>query len=199
MLNKIMRYIALSLSFLFMALAVDAAPKFDSVDLETSDLSLGAYQQIYIAPVSVNLKHERKGALGRFRAIQPVVPQQDKDEKAAHLHQTLTRQLSKTAEIVNVPGPGILTIAPTLYRLTPSRLTLANRAARLDTDFNGSVTAGGAEIEFQFSEGKEPLGSLKDRYQSSLNDGSPRVGFWDDADDAFALISQKLYKFVENN
>ena len=157
-------------------------------------------EQVYIAPVIMELDQRETSRNLRLRGqADAFVPAGDQAEKAADLHAALTTALSKHSTISQTPGPNILTVTPKVTRLVASRLTLDSRASTLGLDVNRSVTAGGATFEITLSEDQAVLGSLEDKYSSNLNDGAPRIGFWDDADDAFSAFSRKLARYIHKN
>lgn len=182
------------------SLSESFANPFDKIDTKVKDGQLAAYTEIYIAPVITDLDQGRPNTSPRLRRnADPYVPKDDQAEKAADLHSVLTAALGRQKTIVNAPAPGVLTITPKLVSLVPSRLTLSARASRLGQDVNRTFIAGGAAFEVMLSDDGNLLATLEDEYTTTLNDGAPRIGYWQDADDAFSFFSGKLAKYVSNN
>jgi len=201
MLNKKIRLITLAA---ITALATAASPAiaapFDSLSLTQEDKSFSTYEKVYIAPIEMELDQRETPKRPKFSSRRdPYVPQDDQAKKAADLYDTLSITFSKHFEVVAEPGPGILTISPKLTRLVPSRLTLSARATTLGRDVNRTVYAGGATFDVTLSEGETVLASLEDRYATSFADETPRVSFWQDADEAFGFFSSKLSRYIRKN
>ena len=164
---------------------------FDSESV-TGDLS--AYTSVYVAPVSLAL--ENVG--GRYPATgfrERPVSEADAARKAADLHGALVSILTRDFAAAQGPGPGVLTVAATLTKLSSSRPTQGDYAAHPGLSFS-SVYAGGAAVTIDFREDERALGSVADDYDTSLGDGRPRVGIWDDADRAFSSWARRLPEFI---
>lgn len=198
---KIYRPVAMALALgLTTVFSQAIAAPFDSLTVSQEGQQFEAYKQVYIAPITMELDQRQTSRNRRFSSQRdPFVPQEDQDEKAEDLHTSLTRALGKHYEISAVPGPGILTISPKLTRLIPSRLTPAAQAANLGLDFQGTVYAGGATFNVTLSEGETVLATLVDRYDRTLADQTPRVAFWQDADEAFNAFSRKLTRYIRKS
>lgn len=175
-----------------------AAP-FDKVETSEASATLSAYQQVFISPVEVDLKGRQTGALARLRAKQARVYDDEASEKAEDFYQILVAELQDEVELVGAPGPGVLTISPTITKLAPSRLNTVTGARNISRNSITSVYAGGAKIELTLSDQGATLATIKDGFQSSLNDGAPRITRWQDTDDAFANFSAKLKRYIANN
>lgn len=186
------------------ALATAASPAiaapFDSLSVTQEDKSFSSYTKVYIAPTEMALDQRETPRRPRFSSRRdPYVPADDQAKKAADLQDTLMATFGKHFEVVAEPGPGVLTISPKLTRLVPSRLTLSSRATTLGRDVNRTVYAGGASFDVTISEGDTVLASLEDRYANSFADLTPRVGYWQDADEAFSFFSTKLARYIRKN
>lgn len=186
-----------------LGIALTGAPShaspFDTVNTSQSGSTLGTYQQVFISPVGVDLEDRQTGALARLRAKRPVVSESEASEKAEDLYRVLVSEFEDRIELVSAPGPGVLTVSPTITRLVPSRLNNVEGARNINRNSVTSVYAGGAKIELTLSDQGATLATIKDGFQSSLNDGAPRVTRWQDTDDAFANFSAKLKRYIANN
>lgn len=200
MFNKSIKIVLAAITALATALTPAIAAPFDSLSVTQEDRSFSTFEKVYIAPIEMELDQRDTPRRPRFSSRRdPYVPKDDQAEKAKDLHDTLSAAFDKHFELVEAPGPGVLTISPKLTRLVPSRLTLSSRATTLGRDVNRTVYAGGASFDVTLSEGKTVLASLEDRYSTSFADQTPRVGFWQDADEAFGFFSTKLSRYIRKN
>ncbi|NWG72078.1 MAG: DUF3313 family protein [Parvularculaceae bacterium] len=163
-------------------------------DSEAVSGDLSAYQLVYVTPVTVALEDVR----GRYspsgfgeRAVSP----SDAARKAGDLREALSEALARDFTLAAGPGAGVLTVAATLTKLRSSRPSIADYGANPGLSFE-SVYAGGAAVRIEFSEEGRALGSVADDYDTSLGDGRPRIGTWDDADRAFASWARRLPELI---
>ncbi len=173
------------------------ASTFDTVTIVSNETSKGAYDRVYIAPVKVDIKGRQTGALARLRSNSLRFSTSEADEKAEELYQALSLELTKKFELVSAPGPGILTVSPTITRLAPSRSNNVEGARNVGRDQIRSVSAGEAKIELTLSDADTVLIKIKDHFQATFNDGAPRVSRWQDVDDAFFEFSRKVGNYLE--
>jgi hypothetical protein len=167
------------------------AHPFSSVALGDG-AKLASYKSVHVAPVSANLPDgARYGRSGGERPVDPA----DAADKAGDLQRKLSEALGRTLALADGPGPGVLSVAATLTRLQSSRPTRADYRVQPSLDFR-SVYAGGAAARFEFSEDGKALGSMTGDFDTSLADGWPRAGVWDDADRAFSSWARALPDFI---
>lgn len=187
--------LALSLSAMLPA----AASPFDTVNKST-DATLSAFESVYIAPVSIDLPEDTRRTIRDIHSDRPV-SERDQAQRAGEFRKDLERAFGRKFTLADAPGPGVLTVEATLTRLASSRATLADidAAGGLFLDFGSTVYAGGAGYKARLSDGDAELAQITDDYQSSLNDGQPRVGIWQDADRAFSRFSRQLAKYASEN
>ncbi len=186
------RIAGLAAGFLFCAGAASAGG-FDS-ETVTQDANLADFKSVYVAPVELDLKADG-GGYGSSR--ERPVSADDAAKKAADFHADLVRAFDDFSR-ASAPGAGVLTIAATLTELKSSRPTMADydRNAGLSAS---SIYAGGASVEFDFSEAGAVLAEVSDEYETSLSDGRSRIGLWDDADRAFSSWARRVADFVREH
>ena len=175
--------------------------RFDDIQYTAQlERTLSSYDAIYIAPVEIALPTPVKttrSRRSRGRIARPV-SERDQTQKANDLYEDMTRQLERRFELASAPGPNVLTVRTTITELRSSRPTGAD--FNIDTNLSASsVYAGGAAASFTLETNGEPLVLLSDEYYPSLNDGNPRVGIWQDTDNAFRRWSRNLARFISRN
>ncbi|MBS3959755.1 MAG: DUF3313 family protein [Xanthomonadaceae bacterium] len=167
-----------------------AALAFDSVRID-DPAALQGVRQVHVAEVALALPeppaHRFALRSGEPRPVRP----RDAKARAEALTQALRRGLDDGFELVAAPGPGVLVVRPTLEGLASSRPTFADHQRQPGLS-SQSVYAGGASVRLQLERDGRAVGELADRYSSSLADGMPRVGIWQDADRAFSRWSRQL-------
>lgn len=156
---------------------------------------LSGYDAVYVAPVQVTLQNE--GATGaiayrRNPSAERPVDARDQARNAKEFRETLIRVLSKSRQVVDAPGPGVLTIEATLTKLRSTKPTMADLQAQTSLDYMRSVYAGGAAATVRFSENGKALGEWSDSDYGNFSDGDVRIGVWQDADRAFYSIARGL-------
>ncbi|MFQ5564035.1 MAG: DUF3313 family protein [Parvularculaceae bacterium] len=173
-----------------------SARSFDEVAL-TTDKQLASYEAVYIAPVKAELNLDVR-QIDRSGSGDRPISDRDIADKISDFQRELERAFSRSFDLADAPGPGVLTIEATLTDLASTRPTMAEYSRRVSLDFR-SVYVGRAEASFVLSGDGEVLATLSDRYVGSFTDGRPRIATWDDADYAFDSWARKLVKFVERN
>ncbi len=186
--------IATALFFSSANLTAFAGP-FDKQNV--SDVaSISKFQKVYIAPIGVEL--DEKNVRRNIRDIRSDRPVSDRDRerRAAETYKHMVRAFGKNYEIVDAPGADVLTVETTITRMISTRPTLEDqRSLNIQIDFS-SVYAGGADFKVRLSQGDTTFAEIEDRDQSTLNDGRPRVGIWQDYTRASTRFSSKLARYV---
>jgi hypothetical protein len=180
----------------FLALGGGAlAGGFDTQAI-AADADLSSYSSVHVADVATSL--ERASSYDRSGSGARPVDADDAAQKAADLREALVAALSRDFSMASGPGAGILTIEATLTELNASRPTMGDYSREPSLGFQ-SVYAGGASVTIAFSEAGKPLGDVSDDYASTLGDGRPRIGIWDDADRAFESWARRLPDFIKSH
>lgn len=189
--------IAVAASCLVAPLSASAAP-FDKIEKQ-STLSLSNFQKVYIAPVTVALDEENvRRSVRDIRSDRPV-RQRDQELKAEDTYDDLVQAFErKNFTLVDAPGADVLTVSTTITGMDSSRPSLADYDTSINLSFN-SVYAGGGEFMTQLSQGDTILASITDEQTTSLNDGRPRIGVWQDFDRVSARFARKLAKYAQSN
>ncbi|MEO0882489.1 MAG: DUF3313 family protein [Pseudomonadota bacterium] len=179
------------------------AQRFDTIE-KSGDITLNTYGQVYIAPVKVALEPEkvRRRGISRNpnRNADPnsILSDEDLEFNAGRLHHDLVNAFGKNFTLVEEPGEGVLTVDTTITRLVSTRPTAKElgRTGGLDPL---SIGAGGASYLVELKEGETPLVTIAERDQSTLNDGVPRFGIWQDAERSFNRFSRNLARYTKRN
>lgn len=177
-------------------LAMTAAAAFDTAYV-SSERPLGAYEQVYVAPVSVELDHDVRRYRVGGSGDRPV-EERDAALRAEDFHAALTDAFGRSFALAGAPGPGVLTVEARLIKLESSRPTMADYRQTPGLSAR-SVYAGGAEMHVTISEDGVLLAEIGDAWRGSLDDGRYRIGLWDDARRAFGSWARRLARFVEQN
>ncbi|MEO0882488.1 MAG: DUF3313 family protein [Pseudomonadota bacterium] len=173
-----------------------AAGPFDDVTV-SNDRTLAAFESVYIAPVQVDLPTDVRTNIRDINSPRAVT-ENDQTLRAERLQRDLSRAFDRHFTLADGPGDGVLTVETTVTGLRSTRPTLADAELNVQIDFS-SIFAGGADYEAKISENKTELVTITDSFQSSLNDGRPRIGVWQDADRASRRFSDQLARYVRNN
>lgn len=184
--------IMLSLGF-----SANAQP-FDELTTST-DTTLSEFQKIYIAPVKLDLP-ETTRRRNRFtsREDRPVSGR-DQSRKAQDLKNHMTAAFAKSFQIVDAPGPDVLTVEAVITRLISTRPTLEDLRIFPGIDFSSSLYAGGGNFDIALKSSDIILATLTEDYRTSLNDGRPRVATWQDFDRSSKSFSRKLVRYIKKN
>jgi hypothetical protein len=180
---------------LVLSLALFALPAlaFDQAQV-MQPAALANVQSIYVAPVTLELPAGARRNDRRPDAPRPVSVS-DAEAKAADLTAALRRGFAKEFTVVEAAAPGVLVVEATLTRLEASRPTMADYQREPGLGFE-SVYTGGAAMNVRLSRDGSDIAVLKDRYVGSFNDGTPRIGVWQDTDRAFTRWSRQLPQWV---
>ena len=176
----------------------DARP-FDEITA-AEDVTLSTYEQVYIAPVGVELDPDtrRRVRTGTDTRRDWEVSARDQALNAAELQEDLELAFGKKFTLANAPGPDILTVEATIIRLVSTRPPASELGARTALSAT-SFGAGGADYSVRLQEGDVTLVEITEKDQSSLTDGIPRVGIWQDAHRSFSRFSRRLARYAAKN
>ncbi|MEM9667818.1 MAG: DUF3313 family protein [Pseudomonadota bacterium] len=181
------------------------AQRFDKVE-HTSNVALSSYEQVYIAPVEIDLSPNQSGENAQIRAREnrPTrrkdsdISERDQLDNIAEFQETLTDAFAKKFELVDQPGDGVLTVDATITELISNRPT-SNDLGRSQALSLGSISAGGAAYRVELKEDDELLVQISDRYKTSLTDQVPRLSQWQDAHKTFKRFSRQLAKYTSKH
>ncbi len=169
---------------------------FDKASL-TPGANLASYETVYIAPVEIApslLNRDRNRS--RIGNAPRRVEERDLNKRAAYLQELLIREIGKTRNIVDAPGPTTLRIETVLSELQSSSPTLADLSDEPGLS-TSSEYAGGATATFVLRDGTgQILGSLSDEYQANFNDSFRPAGIWTDANTAFRRWAKNLARAI---
>lgn len=181
---RITRLLPLAL-FALPALALS----FDALELARPDAFAGV-TRVHVADATTELP-QPKGRFDRSGDEPRAVRDTDAAAQAAELTDDLRRGFERKFDVVDAPGPGVLVVKPTLTRLASSRPTLADFDREIGLSFQ-SVYAGGAAVTVVFERDGQTVATVRDRYDGSFSDGSPRIGVWQDSQRAYSLWARQL-------
>ncbi|MEL6789368.1 MAG: DUF3313 family protein [Pseudomonadota bacterium] len=187
--------------FFLLALQAPAAQaqRFDSIEESGAKTQPFAdYEAVYVAPVEVMIPEGRRQLIRSRTRGDRGVSDRDQALKADDLYQDLVSRLQRDFDIVDTPGPGVLTVAATVTEMQSSRPTQEDLGRLVGLSPN-SLYAGSAAAVFVLSENDTILATLSDRYSGNLNDGFPRVGIWSDVDRAFTRWARNLNRYLTRN
>lgn len=173
------------------------AVPFDTLTV-SEETQLAAYEKVYIAPVSVNLTEDTRRNIRDINSERPVTPQ-DQARRADKFQKYLARDFGKRFEIVEAPADDVLVIEATITQLASTRPTLADANVNVQLDFSRSIYAGSASYSVNLQAGDLVLAEIADSYDTTLNDGRPRIAIWQDADAGLSLFSRQLARYVAKN
>jgi hypothetical protein len=197
MTNRILRGAVLGAVFAAVAACATptgemAASRFDTFEMMSSR-SLSSYDQVYIAPVTASAElvarvdYRTAGPSDRVRPL----GQRDLDGRIAELEDDLRREIGMVAELVDAPGPGVLTVAVELTDLDANRPTQAELAQSPGLSMQ-SVAAGKAAATVIFADGDETLARGMDARIGDLNDVILPAATWSEADRFFDSFAGKV-------
>ena len=179
------------------------AQRFDSLT-KAEGVTLGEFERVYIAPVSVDLVDSEAafndGQLNftRSRLEPPSISETDQQNNAEELQEDLSRAFGNRFMLVDAPGEGVLTVDATITELIASRPTPDRLRDNPGLD-PLSISAGGAAYFIQLKEEDVSLAEITERDKTSLRDRVPRVRIWQDAERSYGNMARKRSRYVSRN
>ncbi|MEO1657020.1 MAG: DUF3313 family protein [Pseudomonadota bacterium] len=183
------------------ACATDGGPRLERFNtIEIGGLSdFTAYDKVHLVPsvASENVMAQTEirfvnSLRGANQDDQPL-DEADIRRKLADYDDALKGVLGDKVTLVDQPGPGVLTIRPTVTALEANRPDLT-RAGRAYPGFTRVLAVGEAASSFAFSVDGEEIGTLADASNDRvLNDrGFLPLGVWETADRYFNQSASNL-------
>lgn len=179
----------------------EAANRFNSFEaVETADFT--GYDKVHLErPVAASEITDRVGRrvlLSPTRRSERPLGQQDIDENLDRLLRELTIALQDQVELVEAPGPGILTISTTLTELDANRPTQAELVANPGLSMQ-SISTGAAAVEIELSEDGRVLARLSDSDQvAGLADPEAQTNMiWGTANWFYSRLGRKISALLE--
>ncbi|MEM6648989.1 MAG: hypothetical protein AAF603_01925 [Pseudomonadota bacterium] len=168
-----------------------ATARFDDFQVVmTSDFT--GYQSVYLAPITVSEEIRERIGFRRLNIADRTRPLSESDinRKSEDLAEDLRRAISAKANLVNAPGPSILTIEVMLTELQANRPTLEEINDNVGLSLQ-SRYEGGAGASLTFKENGAVLATARDTQIRNLDPLNFPEAIWRDADQFFVNLANK--------
>lgn len=169
-----------------------AADRFDSFRAtETRDFR--GYDKVYLAPPVAGPEVLARVETRRLRSNERPIGARDITDMLGELNEDLERELGRVAELVDGPGPGILTVRTTLTDLNANRPTQTELAMQPGLTMN-SIASGDSAVQIQLLEDGRLLAEIRDRdnIDTLIDQGVINAGVWVTARQHFSQVASRL-------
>lgn len=169
-----------------------AASRFDSFT-SVQSVSLGSFDKIFVADVTAD--EDLKARIG-YRPMgtsdnKRPITQRDLDRQLANFEADLKDALGRRAELVDAPGPGVLTVEVVATRLEANLPTRADLSANPGLSVRSRYTGGGSAT-VTFKENGQELATAEDSNlgRRQLDEVAPAT--WGEANQFYRRFSDKV-------
>ena len=196
---RLMKVLGLIFLTLGLVLQNSYASPFDTYQ-SSNDVKLSDFKKVYVMPVDTDLVENPRVRRVRDINVDRPVSETDQERKAKDAYEDIVKAFSKREfELADRPGADTLTVEVVLTRLQSTKPTIADFDFQPGLDFIGTTYAGGANFSVQLKQKDTVLAEIVDKYETTFNDGRPRIAVWQDVDRSTKRFARKLANFVQKN